>query len=155
MRYITQLFRFLLGSGWWRLWYCLFYFVVITGNFAWFGELYDWTLKGESGPAAEAVFIGLISLGGIPLLLFSLLHLILAFWRGADSRKFMTAFGLIFLSLLIGWMIICPLFVAEALFSAFVAYYVCFLIFFLMNLALLWVTQHRSSVKPFLFSIYH
>jgi hypothetical protein len=140
----------MLGSGWWTLWYCFFYFIVITGNFAWFAELYDWTMKGEGGPAAEAVFIGLITLGGIPLLFFSFLHLILAFWRGADSGRFMIVFGLIFISLLIGWMVICPLCVASALFSGFVAYYVCLTVFFLVNLALLWVIRQRSSLRPFM-----
>jgi len=148
MSYTVQVFKFLLGGGWWSLWYSLFYFIVITGNFAWFGDLYEWSLKGESGPAAEAVFIGMIAMGGVPLLFFSFFHLILAFWRGADSRRFMLVFGLIFMFLLIIWMVVCPLCVAGALFWGFVAYYICFGVFFLVNLALLWVIRHRSSLKP-------
>jgi hypothetical protein len=150
MIYKTPLFRFLLGSGWWIFWYCFFYFIVITGNFVWFGELYDWTIQGESGPAAEAVFIGLIALGGIPLLLFSFFHWILAFWRGADSRRFMIVFGLIFLSLIVSWMVICPLYIADAIFSGFVTYYVCFTLFFMVNLALLWVIRQQTSLRPFI-----
>jgi hypothetical protein len=129
------------------LWYCFFYFIVLTGNFVWFSELYDWTLKGESGPGAEAVFIGMIALGGIPLLFFSVFHLVLAIWRGSDSRRFMAVFGLIFISLMIGWMVICPLCIAGALFSGFVAYYVLFMGFLLVNLALLKVIRQRSSLR--------
>jgi hypothetical protein len=149
---LTHVFRFLLGSGWWRLWYCFFYFIAIAGNFAWFGELYDWCWKGESGPAAEAVFIGLITLGAIPLLFFSVFHLILAFWRGTDSVRYMTGFGLIFISSIIIWMIICPLCVASAFFSGFVAYYVLFTVFFMVNLFLLWISSQRTSIRLFMTS---
>jgi hypothetical protein len=153
MKYVTPLFRFLLGSGWWTLWYGFFYMIVITGNFMWFGELYDWTIKGESGPAAGAVFIGLLTLGGLPLLFFSFLHLILAFWRGTDSKKFMLVFGLVFLCLLIVCMIVCPLYVAEASFAGFVAYYICFTVFLVVNLALLWVTRQKESLNVFVLSL--
>ncbi|MDO1448382.1 hypothetical protein Q0590_19050 [Rhodocytophaga aerolata] len=150
MKYASPLFRFLLGRGWWTLWYGFFYLIVITGNFMWFGELYDWTMKGESGPAAGAVFIGLLTLGGLPLLLFSLLHLILAFWRGTDSRKRILVFGLLFLFVQVVWMIICPLYIAEASFAGFIAYYTCFTVFLVVNLALLWVTHQKKSLSVFM-----
>ncbi len=149
MNYRNRLLRLLLGGGWWTLWYGLFYLIVITGNFVWFSELYEWTIKGESGPAALGILIGLISFGGLPLLLFSFIHFLLAWWRGADSHKFMILFGLTFILLLISWMIICPLCVADALFWGFVAYYACLLVFVFVNLALLWATRQRVSLKVF------
>lgn len=147
MKGISQKLCFLLGGGWWTIWYGLFYLVVLGGNLIWFGELYDWTLEGKSGPGAEAVFIGLLSLGGIPLLFFSTVHLLLACWRGVDSHTFKIVFGLIIVGLQLVWMVAGSLSIAGAVFPGFVAYYLALAAFMYVNLLLLWVIRKKLSIQ--------
>jgi hypothetical protein len=73
--------------------------------------------KGETGPGGGAIFMGLLSLGGIPVLLFSTLHLFLAFWRAADSKASLFVFGLVLIAALLFWMIAATARIAEAAYS--------------------------------------
>jgi hypothetical protein len=147
MKDMAQFLRFILGGGWWTIWYGFFYLIVIFGNFVWFGEIYEWVKKGETGPGGGAIFMGLLSLGGIPVLLFSTLHLFLAFWRAADSKASLFVFGLVLIAALLFWMIAATARIAEAAYSGFITYYCCLMVFIFINLALLWVTRHESSLR--------
>lgn len=153
MKELLLVFRFLLGGGWWTLWYGLFYLIVLAGNFLHFNELYGWTKKGESGPAAGGVFMVLIMFSGLPVLGFFIIHLLLAFFRSAHSFLFLLVFGLVVFVALLVWMIAGAASIAEARYTAFVWYYVALSVFVFINLALLWISRQRSelgSLIPFL-----
>jgi hypothetical protein len=153
MKVINLIFRFLLGGGWWTLWYGLFYLIVITGNFIFFNELYDWTKKGQTGPGGGAIFMSLVSMGGLPLLAFFCLHLLFAFFRSTNSVLYLIIFGLIVFVAILIWMIAGSASIAEARYTALVWYYIALFVFIFINLALLWISRQKSelgAIIPFL-----
>jgi hypothetical protein len=150
MKEIQLIFRFLLGGGWWTVWYGLFYLIIIAGNFLQFNELYDWAKKGQSGPAGGGVFMVLIMFSGLPVVGFFIIHLLFAFFRSAHSFVFLLIFGLIILVALLIWMIAGAASIAEARYSAFVWYYVALFVFIFINLALLWISRQKSELGSFI-----
>jgi hypothetical protein len=147
MKDFTQFLRFLLGGGWWTPWYALFHLVVIGGNFMWFASLGEWTIAGQTGPGAEAIFICLLTTGGIPLLLFSVIHLLLVSIRSREDFSFRLRFAALLISLIILWMVTGPLCIAGGFFPGFLAYYLVLPGFVFANLSLLWVIRRGSSLR--------
>lgn len=147
---MSQIFRFLLGGGWWTIWYILFYLFTGTVNVAWFEELLQMTKRGESGPGAGAAYIGLICLSGLPVLFFSVIHLILGMRQATDSRAVLAGFSVLFLLVILVWMFVGSAGIAGATYPGFILYYLGFALITFINLVLLWIARHEMSLLSIL-----
>ena len=143
---MSQLIRFLLGGGWWTLWYLFFYLFTGAVNIAWFEELLQMVQRKENGPGNGAAYIGLISMSGLPMLLFSCIHLFLGVWNATDSRPVLIGFSFAFLALVLCWMFLGTAAVAEATYTGFAIYYLGYFLILFINLALLWITRYPARL---------
>jgi hypothetical protein len=146
---MIQLFRFVVGGGWWTLWYLLFYLLTCPVNIAWFEELLGMVRKKETGPGNGAAYIGLVLMSGLPVLVFSCIHLFLSMRQATDSRTTLVIFSVAFLFLVLLWMFWSTAAIAEATYTGFAAYYLGFVSILLVNLYLLWVARHPMKILFF------